>query len=48
MLDKQIRALIISIHALREESDLTESYFSTIVILISIHALREESDYGTF
>ena len=35
----------ISIHALREESDLPFAPFADICI-ISIHALREESDRG--
>ena len=43
MLDKQIRGLIISIHALREESDY--SWLDNMrKYPISIHALREESD----
>ena len=38
----------ISIHALREESDII-SYETTLTICaISIHALREESDYAKF
>ena len=36
-------AKTISIHALREESDATNTK-SVLSILISIHALREESD----
>ena len=35
---------IISIHALREESDLNLLSEETALFLISIHALREESD----
>ena len=43
MLDKQIRGLVISIHALREESDY--SWLDNMrQYPISIHALREESD----
>ena len=39
------RFLIISIHALREESDILTPVITYISIMISIHALREESDY---
>ena len=34
----------ISIHALREESDLNELFDGDTTYVISIHALREESD----
>ena len=34
----------ISIHALREESDLALFFAAGVVFVISIHALREESD----
>ncbi len=34
----------ISIHALREESDIRSGYYKNINVIISIHALREESD----
>ena len=37
--------LIISIHALREESDRKNAMQMRVVSIISIHALREESDY---
>ena len=36
---------MISIHALREESDLTIPVIMLDMISISIHALREESDF---
>ena len=36
----------ISIHALREESDLLHEVNRLHHVRISIHALREESDYG--
>ncbi len=36
----------ISIHALREEGDRTDTYFAGMP-RISIHALREEGDAGT-
>ena len=36
--------LFISIHALREESDLNELFDGDTTYVISIHALREESD----
>ena len=36
--------LIISIHALREESDRKNAMQMRVVSIISIHALREESD----
>ena len=35
----------ISIHALREESDLNELFDGDTTYVISIHALREESDF---
>ena len=35
---------LISIHALREESDLSTSMVGAVIPKISIHALREESD----
>ena len=35
---------LISIHALREESDVQCKAHCMVVALISIHALREESD----
>ena len=37
----------ISIHALREESDLADSPVERVRVGISIHALREESDSDT-
>ena len=37
----------ISIHALREESDLSIVQLPTPSVMISIHALREESDAGS-
>ena len=40
------RALGISIHALRKESDLTFDHYYPVTIPISIHALRKESDAG--
>ena len=42
------RAIDISIHALREESDLKWQPLSVEEAKISIHALREESDYKFF
>ena len=39
-----VPVLVISIHALREESDLKTSHQPTVQQNISIHALREESD----
>ena len=36
--------LVISIHALREESDLSNCRYTPYTKPISIHALREESD----
>ena len=35
---------LISIHALRKESDLVKENYD-VMIVISIHALRKESDY---
>ena len=37
--------VFISIHALREESDLNELFDGDTTYVISIHALREESDF---
>ena len=37
-------ARVISIHALRKESDGTDKWLSDLELLISIHALRKESD----
>ena len=42
MLNDFIR--VISIHALREESDTSQLTFDFVRVTISIHALREESD----
>ena len=39
----KLLTVLISIHALREESD-TVGHFLSYIISISIHALREESD----
>ena len=39
-------ALNISIHALREEGDLTQESYHLELKTISIHALREEGDFG--
>ena len=36
--------MVISIHALREEGDLTISSIKVAEFMISIHALREEGD----
>ena len=37
-------AVIISIHALHEESDLRSEHHHSVIVGISIHALHEESD----
>ena len=42
--DSSIPLKHISIHALREESDLNELFDGDTTYVISIHALREESD----
>ena len=39
--------MAISIHALREESDVQEKLKASLDGAISIHALREESDHKT-
>ena len=44
-LEKKIEEFFISIHALREEGDLTQCCQPWVVVGISIHALREESDW---
>ena len=41
---QQVSDTIISIHALREESDLRIPAHVYVINYISIHALREESD----
>ena len=41
-----IDRLMISIHALREESDACQEFHGFTSLVISIHALREESDQG--
>ena len=41
----RLAAQIISIHALREESDMLEGNMGKHLTKISIHALREESDH---
>ena len=38
-----LQQLVISIHALREESDVVDAAH-LVAVIISIHALREESD----
>ena len=38
------RVAVISIHALREEGDITALGLNTLGAIISIHALREEGD----
>ena len=45
---RYLQLIEISIHALREESDLLSVFLLPVLILISIHALREESDPGGF
>ncbi len=44
MLYRTCKRMIISIHALREEGDLTSAGFRRPTYNISIHALREEGD----
>ena len=39
-----LQQLVISIHALREESDVVDAAH-LVAVIISIHALREESDH---
>ena len=40
----EFSGLPISIHALREEGDLSRPFIPVTVLRISIHALREEGD----
>ena len=42
--NSELNLFDISIHALREESDLNELFDGDTTYVISIHALREESD----
>ena len=44
--DQEYKAVIISIHALREEGDHVPFFLHFAPLQISIHALREEGDYS--
>ena len=47
MMREGSRRKLISIHALRKESDYRDG-LTTLQLIISIHALRKESDHASY